>query len=63
MIVTARKPKRRTKAQADATSLRIPTIVTASKPGPQRQAAEAVDPEANTRVKAWFAKNVRAPDP
>jgi len=63
MIVTTRKPKPRTKAQADATPLRIPTTVTASEPGPRRQAAETVDPEAENRVKAWFATNVRLPGP
>jgi len=61
MIVTARKPKRRTKAQADAAPLPIGRIVTAKKPGPRREEPEEIDPEDAARVKAWMKKQLRPP--
>ena len=61
MIVHARKPKPRTKAQAPTALPPIAAIVTASKPGPRRREPETIDPEVEAEVNAWFAKNIRPP--
>jgi hypothetical protein len=60
MIVHARKPKRRRKAEAQAAPLPIGRIVTAKKPSePRRPEPERFDPEVDAEVRASVAKNMR----
>lgn len=61
MIVRTRKPRRAPKAEAQVAPPLSAAIVTASKPGPRGREPEAVEPEVEATVKAWFAKNIRPP--
>ena len=58
-IVTAKPPKQHPRPKSQPAALIGPAIVTTRKQGSKFPAELPDDPEADERVKAWFARNVR----
>lgn len=61
-IVTARPPRPRRPASAKPAHAMAAVIATTRKPGRRLPAPLAEDPEADARVRAFFARMIRAPD-
>jgi hypothetical protein len=60
IVISAHRPKRQRRRKAQSAVLTGPAIVTvARKRGPKLPVEPAPDPEADARVAAWFARNVR----